>query len=307
MKLKSTLLALACTIGLSAGSAIASEGVSSKTAPTKTVDVGGTPFVYRELGPKNGIPVVFLQHLGGSMDDWDPTVVDGIAKRHHVIVFDNKGVAGSGGATPTSMPEMGKDAVAFIHALGLRQVDLLGFSIGGFVAQSIAQTEPSLVHKLILAGTGPAGYGDQVDADGKSRLGKVLQDAYGKAAAQKKNPRNFLFFTQTDAGQAAAGEYLARLNERQVDRDKPVGQQTLQAQQAAIAAWLKDEASASARITAPTFIVNGDHDAMVATSNSFELLQRIPGATLSIYPDAGHGGIFQHHVLFVEQALKFLD
>lgn len=148
MKLKSTLLALACTIGLSAGSAIASEGVSSKTAPTKTVDVGGTPFVYRELGPKNGIPVVFLQHLGGSMDDWDPTVVDGIAKRHHVIVFDNKGVAGSGGATPTSMPEMGKDAVAFIHALGLRQVDLLGFSIGGFVAQSIAQTEPSLVHKL---------------------------------------------------------------------------------------------------------------------------------------------------------------
>jgi pimeloyl-ACP methyl ester carboxylesterase len=187
-----------------------------ENAATKSVDVNGTKFVYRELGKKGGVPVVLLHHLTAVLDDWDPRVVDGLAAAHHVIAFDNRGVGGSGGATPKTVEEMARDAVAFIGALGFSKIDLFGFSLGGFVSQVIAQQQPGLVRKIILAGTGPAG------GEGIVNVGPVLQDAFGKAGAANKHPKHFLFFTPTSNGQAAADDFLRRLKERTKDLDAPV-------------------------------------------------------------------------------------
>ena len=208
-----------------------------ENATTKSVDVNGTNFVFREIGKKGGVPVVFLHHLTAVLDDWDPRVVDGLAAKHHVIVFDNRGVGGSGGSTPKTVEEMARDAVAFIGALGFSKVDLLGFSLGGFVSQVIAQQQPGLVRKIILAGTGPAG------GDGIVNVGAVLQDAFGKAGATNKHPKHFLFFTQTSNGQTAADDFLQRLKERTKDLDAPVSNETVQAQLAAIQAWGQGDAT----------------------------------------------------------------
>lgn len=274
---------------------------SFENAPTQSVEVSGTKFVFREIGNKGGIPVVLLHHLTAVLDDWDPKVVDGLAAKHHVIVFDNRGVGGSGGATPKTVEEMARDAVAFIGALGFSKVDLLGFSLGGFVSQVIAQQQPGLVRKIILAGTGPAG------GEGIANVGAVLQDAFGKADAAKKHPKQFLFFTQTSNGQAAAGDFLTRLKERTKDLDAPVSNETIQAQIAAIQAWGQGDATKLGTVQHPVLVVNGDDDVMVPSFNSFELARRLPNGQLSIFPDAGHGGIFQHHAAFVQQALAFLQ
>jgi len=270
-------------------------------AITKSVDVNGTRFVYRDIGNKGGVPVVCLHHLTAVLDDWDPRVVDGLAAEHRVIVFDNRGVGGSAGSTPNSVDAMARDAVAFIRALDFSKVDLLGFSLGGFVSQVIAQHQPALVRKIILAGTGPAG------GEGIANVGAVLQDAFGKAAASNKNPKQFLFFTQTGNGQAAAEDFLRRLKERTRDLDTPVSNETIQAQLAAIRAWGEGDAATLGTVQHPVLVANGDHDVMVPTVNSFELARRLPNAQLSIFPDAGHGGIFQHHAGFVQQALTFLQ
>jgi len=270
-------------------------------ATTKSVDVNGTNFVFREIGKKGGVPVVFLHHLTAVLDDWDPRVVDGLAAKHHVIVFDNRGVGGSGGSTPKTVEEMARDAVAFIGALGFSKVDLLGFSLGGFVSHVIAQQQPGLVGKIILAGTGPAG------GDGIVNVGAVLQDAFGKAGATNKHPKHFLFFTQTSNGQISADGFLQRLKERTKDLDAPVSNETVQAQIAAIQAWGQGDATTLGTVQHPVLVVNGDDDVMVPSFNSFELARRLPKAQLSIFPDAGHGGIFQHHAAFVQQALAFLQ
>ena len=272
-----------------------------ENAATKSVDVNGTKFVFRELGRKGGVPVVLLHHLTAVLDDWDPRVVDGLAAAHHVIAFDNRGVGGSGGATPKTVEEMARDAVAFIGALGFSKVDLLGFSLGGFISQAIAQQQPGLVRKIILAGTGPAG------GEGIVSVGAVLQDAFGKAGAANKHPKHLLFFTQTSKGQAAADDFLQRLKERTGDLDTPVSNETIQAQVAAIHAWGQGDAAALGNVRHPVLVANGDHDVMVPSFNSFELARRLPNAQLSIFPDAGHGGIFQYHAAFVEEALTFLQ
>jgi pimeloyl-ACP methyl ester carboxylesterase len=272
-----------------------------ENAATKSVDVNGTKFVYREIGKPGGIPVVFLHHLTAVLEDWDPRVVDGLAAKRHVIVFDNRGVGGSGGLTPKTVEEMARDALAFIGALGFGKVDLLGFSLGGFVSQVIAQQQPGLVRKIILAGTGPAG------GEGIVNVGAVLQDAFGKAGAANKHPKQFLFFTQTSNGQAAADEFLRRLKERTKDLDASVSNETVQAQLAAIHAWGQGDAARLGTVQHPVLVVNGDHDVMVPPLNSFELARRLPNAQLSIFPDAGHGGIFQYHAAFVQQALAFLQ
>src|ERR1700686_5189447 len=200
-------------------------------APTKSADVNGTNFVFREIGKKGGIPLVLLHHLTAVLEDWDLRVVDGLAAKHHVIVFDNRGGGGSGGSTPKTVEEMARDAIGFIRALGFSKVDLLGFSLGGFVAQVIAQQQPDLVRRIILAGTGPAG------GEGIAKVGAVLQDAFGKAGAANKHPKQFLFFTQTGNGQAAADDFLRRVKERTKDLDTPLSNETVQAQLAAIGAW----------------------------------------------------------------------
>lgn len=271
-----------------------------ENAPNKSLDVNGTSFVYREFGKRVGVPIVFLHHLTAVLDDWDPRVVDGLAARHHVIAFDNRGVGGSGGSTPTSVEEMARDAIAFIRALGLSKVDLLGFSLGGFIVQVIAQQQPDLVRKVIIAGAGPAG------GEGISNMGAVLQDAIAKAGASGKHPKHFLFFSQTSNGQAAANAFLARLSERKEGRDAPIGNETIHAQLTAIHAWGQGDASKLSGIHQPVLVANGDRDVMAPTINSFELARRLPNAQLSVFPDASHGGIFQYYAVFVQQALDFL-
>ncbi len=272
-----------------------------RTAPTKTVDVGGTTFAYRELGPATGIPVIFLNHLAGVLDNWDPRVVDGIAARHHVITFDNRGVGASQGTTPRTVPAMAHDAVAFIRALGHDQVDLLGFSMGGMAAQVITEEEPHLVRKLILAGTGPAGGAgiDKVTA-------VTLLDTF-RATLTRKDPKEYLFFTRTATGKTAAREFVNRLKERTDGRDKPISVTAFRNQLKAIHDWGTRKPADLGVVRQPVLVANGDHDRMVPSSNSTDLARRLPDARLTLYPDSGHGGIFQYHDEFVAEALAFLE
>ncbi len=269
-------------------------------AATTTVDVDGTTFAYRDLGPRTGIPVIFLNHLAAVLDNWDPRVVDGIASQRRVITFDNRGVGASEGRTPNSIAGMANDAVAFIRALGLDRVDLLGFSMGGFVAQVIAGEHPDLVGRVILAGTGPAG-GKGID---KVTLLTYLDMA--KGAATFRDAKYYLFFTDTANGRSEARAFLKRLKERTENRDKPISIASFRAHLKAIRSWGVQQPTDLSRIPHAVFVANGDHDRMVPTQNSTELARRLPNAKLTIYPDAGHGGIFQYHAAFVPEALDFL-
>jgi pimeloyl-ACP methyl ester carboxylesterase len=274
--------------------------ISYKDAPTRMADVCGTSFAYRQLGTNTGVPVIFLIHLAGVLDNWDPRVIDGIAARHRVITFDNRGVGASQGSTPDSIEAMARDAVAFIKALGFDQVDLLGFSLGGMVSQVIAELEPQLVRKMILAGTGPAG-GVGIDKVTQVTIVDML-----KGYLTFKDPKQYLFFTTTANGRRESGKFIKRLKERTEDRDKPISIRAFRTQLKAIHAWGVQQPSDLSTIRQPVFVANGDHDRMVPTSNTFDLAKRLPNSEIKIYPDAGHGGIFQFHNEFVAQALEFL-
>jgi pimeloyl-ACP methyl ester carboxylesterase len=272
-----------------------------RTAQTRTIGVGGTPFVYRELGPVGGVPVVFLHHFTAVLDDWDPRVVDGIAAKRHVITFDNRGIGATGGKVPHTIAAMAADAVAFIRALGHKHVDLLGFSLGGGVAQEIALAHPELVRRLILTGTGLRGAG------GLTKMPLIVGGAYTKAALTRKDPRHFLFFNRNAVGKRAATDYIARLQERTTHRDTPISHQARIAQLLAIRETGLGQPHDLSKITQPTFVANGDNDVMVASSHSHTLAEQIPNAELTIYPDSGHGGIFQYHHEFVPAVLEFLE
>lgn len=269
-------------------------------APNRTVDVGGTRFAYRELGAMSGVPVIFLNHLAAVLDNWDPRVVDGIAAKHRVIVFDNRGIGASEGSTPDTIEAMARDAIAFIRALGFEQVDLLGFSLGGMVSQVIAELEPQLVRKMILAGTGPAG-GVGIDKVTHVTILDML-----KGYLTFKDPKQYLFFTTTANGRRESGKFIKRLKERTEDRDKPISIGAFRTQLKAIHAWGAQRPSDLSTIQQPVFVANGDNDRMVPTSNTFDLAKRLPNSEIKIYPDAGHGGIFQFHDEFVAQSLEFL-
>lgn len=269
--------------------------------PTRTVDVAGTRFAYRRLGPEAGTPVVFLNHLSATLDNWDPRVVDGIAAHRPVVTFDNRGVGASQGRTPRSVEAMARDAIAFVRALGPGQVDLLGFSLGGFVAQVMVAREPELVRRMVLAGTGPAG------GVGIDKVTAVTVADSVRAALRLRDPKYHLFFTGTANGRAAAREFLARLRERTVERDARISITAFRNQLAAIHEWGLQGPADLSSIRQPVFVANGEHDRMVPSSNSVDLARRLPDATLALYPDAGHGGIFQHHEKFVDETLTFLD
>lgn len=269
-------------------------------APNRTVDVGGTRFAYRELGAMSGVPVIFLNHLAAVLDNWDPRVVDGIAAKHRVIVFDNRGIGASEGSTPDTIEAMARDAIAFIRALGFEQVDLLGFSLGGMVSQVIAELEPQLVRKMILAGTGPAG-GVGIDKVTQVTILDML-----KGYLTFKDAKQYLFFTTTANGRRESGKFIKRLKERTEDRDKPISIGAFRTQLKAIHAWGAQRPSDLSTIQQPVFVANGDNDRMVPTSNTFDLAKRLPNSEIRIYPDAGHGGIFQFHDEFVAQSLEFL-
>jgi pimeloyl-ACP methyl ester carboxylesterase len=271
-----------------------------QNTPTKTIDVNGTSFAYRELGEPTGVPVVFLHHFTAVLDDWDPRVLDGVAARHHVIAFDNRGVGSTGSRVPNDIEQMGADAVAFIRALGYDEVDLFGFSLGGVVAQMVALQAPHLVRRMVLAGTGPRGGG------GIWKMPFIVGGAYAKAFAYRKDPRHFLFFPRNTEGKRASQEYFARLAERTGDRSRPVSRQARLAQLRAITTGGLHAPDDLSAIKAPVLVANGDHDKMVASEHSADMARRIPDAKLVVYPNSGHGGIFQHHREFVPEVLDFL-
>lgn len=273
---------------------------SWKDTPNRTVDVDGVRFTYRELGTDSDVPVVFLHHLTAVLDDWDPRVIDGIAARHRVITFDNRGVGATEGRAPSSVEQMGADAIAFIRALGFEKVDLVGFSLGGGVAQMVALQAPGLVRRMILAGTGPRGGG------GIDKMATIVGGAYLKAALTRSDPRNFLFFPRTPEGRRAASDYLGRLGERTANRDKKISLQARLAQILAIRRAGQSAPDDLSLITHPVLVANGDDDLMVASSHSADMAGRLPNAQLKIYPASGHGGVFQHHRTFVPDALHFL-
>lgn len=268
---------------------------------TRFISAGGVDFAYRELGTQNGgTPVVFLNHLAAVLDNWDPRVVDGIAAKHHVIVFDNRGVGASSGTVPESIEGMADDAITFIKALGLGQVDLLGFSMGGMVSQEIVLKEPRLIRKMILAGTGPAG------GVGISEVTGVANYDVMRALLTGQDPKQFLFFTRTPNGIASGKAFLARLHERTENRDKEIAISAYIAQLRALDVWGRKPPADLSVVKQAVFVANGDQDRMVPSANSQDLARRLPNSKLVLYPDAGHGGIFQYHDQFVPQALEFL-
>ena len=272
-----------------------------KDAPARTITAGGVTYAYRELGPKGGIPVVFFVHLAANLDNWDPRIVDPIAKGHHVITFDNRGVGGSSGQVRDSVEAMADDAFTFIKALGFEKIDIFSFSLGGFVAQALVAKYPGLVRKLILTGTGPAG-GKDID---KVRAITYLDIL--RAALTRSDPKEFLFFNRNAAGKPAARAFVNRLKERTINRDVPVKIQTLQTQLKAIEKWGRSRPQDLSKVTQPTLIANGDNDRMVPSVLSTDLHRRIKGSELVIYPNSGHGGIFQFHEKFAPVAVQFLD
>jgi pimeloyl-ACP methyl ester carboxylesterase len=272
---------------------------SYKHAQTRTVTADGVTFAYRDLGPRTGMPVIFITHLAAVLDNWDPRVVDGIAAKHRVITFDNRGVGASTGVTPKTIEEMAKDAVTFIRALGFEQVDVLSFSMGAMVAQVIAQTDPQLIRRLILAGTGPAG------GEGIKNVTRISHYDTVRALLTFQDVKQFLFFTRTPNGIRAGKEFLARLKERTEDRDKAIRLKSYFSQLKAIHRWGLAQPQDLSVIKQPVLVANGDDDRMVPTSNSYDLDRRLPNSELVIYPDGGHGGIFQYHEQFVPTALEF--
>ncbi|KUO12986.1 alpha/beta fold hydrolase [Streptomyces sp. DSM 15324] len=274
-----------------------------KDAPTRSVSVRGVDFVYRQLGSEgDGVPLILLHHLTAVLDNWDPRVVDGLAARRQVIAFDNRGVGASGGSTPDTIEAMARDAVLFIRALGFEQVDLLGLSMGGFIAQVIAAEEPQLVRRVVLAGTGPAG-GPGIDKVTALTLQDIL-----KGFLTRKDPKQFLFFTDTEHGRREARAFLKRLKERTSDRDRAISLTSFRAQLKAIHRWGLQAPADLSRIHQPVLVANGESDRMVPSENTLDLAARLPRSELvPLYPDAGHGGIFQFHNEFVARALAFLE
>ena len=274
-----------------------------QTAPTQFVNTAGVRFAYRRFGKSTGVPLVFNQHFTGTMDDRDPAVTDGFAKSREVILFNNAGVSSSSGEVPATFAEMGANAVAFIKALGLKQVDVLGLSIGGFVAQEITLQAPELVRRLVLLGTGPRG-GEGMEG-GTPEGNRIFSATY--------DPPDHLwlsvFFTPSAASQAAGREFLKRFHLRSTNRDPEVNDKVALAQRAAIAKW----ATARDRryeylksIKQPTLVVNGSNDVIIYTVNSYILQQNLPNAELIIYPDSAHGSHHQYPGLFVRDVSAFL-
>ena len=269
-------------------------------APARTVTTGGTTYAYRELGPKGGIPVVFFVHLAATLDNWDPRIIDPIAKNRHVITFDQRGVGASSGTVPKTLEEAADDAYTFIKALGFDKVDIFSFSMGGMIAQDLVLKHPELVRKLVLTGTGPRGGKD---------MDKVVGVTYVdilRAALARADEKEFLFFNRNTTGKRAAKAFVKRLQERTVDRDKKISVKAFTTQLSAIAKFGRSTPADLSKITQPTLIANGDHDRMVPSILSEDLHKRIAGSELIIYPDSGHGGIFQYYEKFAPIAVEFL-
>ena len=271
-------------------------------APNKSIrTANGITYVYRELGEKIGIPIVFFTHLSANLDNWDPRIIDGIAKQHWVISFDNTGVGLSSGQVPGTIKEMAEDAIDFIKALGFKQIDILSFSMGGMIAQELLELEPTLIRKVILTGTGPRG------GKGIENVTKISNQDLVRAIFTLKDVKTYLFFTRTLNGKRKAKEFLARIKERKRNRDKTISLKGYYTQRKAINRWGKSTPADLSKIKQPILVVNGEADQMVPTENSYDLVQRLLNSKLVIYKHAGHGAIFQYHQEFAKEVLAFLN
>jgi pimeloyl-ACP methyl ester carboxylesterase len=278
------------------------ESYTHQTAPTQFVEANGIRFAYRRFGKKEGVPLVFNPHILGNMDSWDPTITDGLAKTREVILFDNAGVAGSSGEVPRTFAEMAVNAGVFLDALGLKQVDVLGFSIGSMIAQNIALLRPDLVRRLVIVGSGPRN-GDSIPLTTESQV--LFTNKYD-------NEDDYWidgFFTPSAESQAAGRAFLKRRDARVVDRDVPINEKVQPAQFAALQEWGQPVGERFAylkEIRIPVLIVGGTSDIIFYTINSFYLQQNLPNAQLILYPDSAHGMLFQYPELFVEHTEMFL-
>jgi pimeloyl-ACP methyl ester carboxylesterase len=274
------------------------------TAPTQFVDVNGIQIAYRRFGKTGNLPLVFFQHFTGTLDNWDPAVTDPLSEEREIIIFDNRGIAGSGGEPPHTIAEIAKDAEAFIDSLGLSKVDLFGFSMGSFAAQQVAVDRPELVNRIILVGSGPRG-GEGLET--------FLPEVWALFDKQYNQPDELLldtFFAPTETSQAAGWQFLERIRARKEDRDIAISDKVVPAQLAAISEWGKKREESFEylkKITHPVLIVNGKEDIIFPTVNSYLLQQNLPNAQLILYPDSNHASQYQFHKNFVLQVKLFLN
>jgi pimeloyl-ACP methyl ester carboxylesterase len=278
---------------------------SQLTAENQAIQIDGDSFVYRRFGNdhNDAPPLIGLQHFRGNLDSWDPALVDRLAKDREVILLDNRGVGGSSGVVPDNVTDMARDALAFIDALDLREVDILGFSLGGYVAQELTLLRPRLVRRLVLAGTAPQGGPD---------LHRWSDTVFALATADQPTAEDLLslFFSPSEESRAKGAAYLQRAYQRQEGRDASTDLATRDAQLAAITAWGIPDASRLNRlaaITQRTLVANGDDDRMMHTKNSHLLAEQLPNAELHIYPDANHGFLDQYPEQFADDIVEFLN
>src|ERR1700733_1594120 len=271
-----------------------------ETAPTQFVEADGIRFAYRRFGKPSTIPLLFLGYYNSNMDGWDPDVTNGLAADHEVILFDNAGVGASAGKTPNLVAEMTEPCVAFCRALGLKQIHVVGFSLGGMIAQQLALERPELVARLILLGTGPRGGEDMTFTE--------------LSPDEEADPVAFLlaaFFSPSEASRTAGREYIKRLESRTNDRDLPVSRDSAVAQLDAIREWGTIPATGRyatlSSIAHPTLVVHGNKDIVVTPINAFILAEHLPNAQLIMYPDANHAAFSQCAENFLENARPFLS
>ena len=277
---------------------------SNTTAPTQFLQARNDSYAYRRFGSGPGLPLLFLQHFTGTLDNWDPAVTDPLASGREVILFESAGLGRSTGKVPDTIAGMAKHAFAFLDGLGLKSCDVLGFSLGGMVAQQMAQDRPSIFRRMILVGTAPRGGEDIMHLD-KPSLAKYLGDPklQGYAVLQK------IFFAPTESSQTAGAAFIERLTQRTEDREPVSGPAVAQAQMAAFRDWEKFTGQRFANLKSiphPTLVVNGIYDEMIPVQNSYWLSANLPNAVLLTYPDSGHGSLFQFHESFTRQAAAFL-
>ena len=278
---------------------------SNISAATQFVDVGGQRYAYRRFGDGRGLPLLCLQHFTGTLDNWDPAVTDPIAANREVILFDNAGVGRSSGTVPKNIAGMTDHVFAFLDALGIAQCDVLGYSLGGMIAQQMAQSRPSMVRRMVLAGTAPRGGEDVMHLE-KPSLARYLGDPtlQGYGVLQR------IFFAPSESSQAAGAAFIGRLLLRKEDRDPPSGPEVAAAQIAAFREWEQFSGERFAElktIRQPTLVFNGIRDEMIPVSNSYWLSANLPNAVLLTYPDSGHGSLFQFAESFTRQATAFLN
>jgi len=268
-------------------------------APTQYVEVEGVRYAYRSIGNDSGYSLVCLQHFTGTLDNWDPIVINGLAQERRVITIDSAGIGNSGGATPDNVRAMAEIAMKIIGALGIDKCDILGYSLGGFIAQTIATSNPILLRKIILVGTAPQG----------TKALYLFPQLVEKAFQQKGiEVYLYLFATKTEKSRALVTATFTRLQERKNDRDKDTGMDSVQAQIKALTKWGTDPVTIKlSNIRQPVMIVQGSHDEMMDSDSSYEMYKQIPNAILLYYPDSAHGSFNQYPEMFVAEATSFLN